>query len=60
MVEKTELDELIWHLLREFPEGFKICEVIQEGVSYKRAIPKSFWLDEEKGYYGILGLNGIM
>lgn len=59
MVEKTELDELIWHLLRGFSEGFKICEVIQEGVSYKRAIPKSFWLDEEKGYYGILGLNTL-
>ena len=59
MVEKRELDELIWHLLRGFPEVFKICEVIQEGVSYKRAIPKSFWLDEEKGYYGILGLNTL-
>lgn len=59
MVKKTELDDLIWNLLRGFPESFKVCEVIQEGVSYKRAIPKSFWLDEEKGYYGILGLKTL-
>ena len=59
MVERTELDKLICNLLRGFQKGFKICEIIQEGVSYPRAIPKSFWLDEEKGYYGILGLNNL-
>ena len=59
MVEKTKLDQLIWNLLRGFQTGFKTCEIIQEGVSYTRAIPKSFWLDEEKGYYGILGLYDL-
>lgn len=59
MVEKTELNKLIWQLLRGIQVGFKTCEVIQEGVSYTRAIPKSFWLDEEKGYYGILGLSNL-
>lgn len=59
MVEKKELDKLIWYLLRGFPEGFKVCKVIHEGFSYKRAIPKAFWLDEEKGYYGILGFHTV-
>lgn len=59
MVERKELDKLVWNLLRGFPIGFQICETIQEGVSYPRAIPKSFWLDEDKGYYGILGLNNL-
>ncbi len=59
MVEKTKLDQLIWNLLRGFQTGFKTCEIIQEGISYTRAIPKSFWLDEEKGYYGILGLYDL-
>ena len=59
MVEKTKLDQLIWNLLRGFQTGFKTCEIIQEGVSYARAIPKSFWLDEEKGYFGILGLKHL-
>ena len=59
MVEKKELDDLMWHILRGFNEGFEICSVIQEGVSYKKSIPKSFWLDERKGYYGIMGLNKI-
>lgn len=57
MVEAKELDDLIWRILRGSREGFATCEVIQEGVSYKRAIPKSFWLDERKGYYGILGFE---
>ena len=57
MVRKAELDELIYDLLRGSPYGFETCEAIQEGVSYKRSIPKSFWLDEKKGYYGILGLK---
>lgn len=59
MVEKRELDNLIWKLLRGFREGFEVCEIIQEGVSYTRAIPKSFWRDEAKGYYGILGLYNL-
>lgn len=59
MVEKTELNKLIWNLLRGRSEEFKICEIIQEGVSYPRGIPKSFWRDEEKGYYGILGLKNL-
>lgn len=57
MVRKAELDELIYDLLRGSPYGVETCEAIQEGVSYKRSIPKSFWLDEKKGYYGILGLK---
>lgn len=36
-------------------EGFKICELITEALSYKRSIPESFWTDEMKGAYGILG-----
>lgn len=57
MVRKAELDELIYDLLRGTSYGFEACEAIQEGVSYKRSIPKSFWLDEKKGYYGILGIK---
>lgn len=59
MVERKEMDELIWNLLRGFPEGFEICELVQEAVSYKRSIPKLFWLDEDKAGYGILGLNNL-
>lgn len=55
MVEEKEMNEVIWYLLRGFPEGFKICELIQEAVSYKRSIPKLFWIDEDKAGYGILG-----
>lgn len=59
MVEEKEMNELIWYLLRGFPEGFKICELIQEAVSYKRSIPKLFWIDEDKAGYGILGLHNL-
>ena len=46
MVEKEELNEFIWHLLRGFQEGFSDCKRIQAGLSYKRIIPKSEFLDE--------------
>ena len=59
MVEEKEMNELIWYLLRGSPEGFKICELIQEAVSYKRGIPKSFWIAEDKAGYGILGLHNL-
>ena len=55
MVEKEELNQLIWHLLRGFREGFSDCQKIKEGLSYKRIIPKSFWYDSLDGYIGILG-----
>ena len=55
MVEKEELNEFIWHLLRGFQEGFSDCKRIQAGLSYKRIIPKSFWDDPIDGYIGILG-----
>ncbi len=60
MVEEKEMNELIWYLLRGFPEGFKICELIQEAVSYKRSIPKLFWIDEDKAGYGILGFTILL
>ena len=59
MVEKEQLDVLIWNLLRGLQLGFNVCAVIQEGVSYKKAIPKAFWNDEKKGRYGILGLHAL-
>lgn len=40
MVEKEKLNKLIWRLLRGFQEGFSDCRTIQEGLSYKRIIPK--------------------
>ena len=60
MIEEKEMNELIWKLLRGFPEGFKICELIQEAVSYKSGIPKLFWIDENKaGRCGILGFHKL-
>ena len=59
MVERKEMDELIRHLLRGFSDGFEICELIQEAVSYPRSIPKAFWYDEGKAGYGILGLHNL-
>ena len=55
MVEKEELNKLIWRLLRGFQEGFSDCKRIQAGLSYKRIIPKSFWDDPIDGYIVILG-----
>ena len=55
MVEKEELNQLIWHLLRGFREGFSDCQKIREGLSYKRIIPKSFWDNPEYGYLEIFG-----
>ena len=57
MVEKKELDNLIWQILRGYSVGFMTCGVIHEGVSYKKSIPKAFWRDENKGVYGILGFD---
>lgn len=59
MVAKKELNELMWMLLRGHREGFEICKIIQEAVSYKKQIPKSFWLDENKALYGVLGLTNL-
>lgn len=51
MLEKAILDTLIWYLLRGLEEGFKACELIQEALSYKKAIPKSFWIGREAEAY---------
>lgn len=59
MIDKKELDELVWSILRGFPSGFKTCSLIQEAVDYIRVIHKTFWTDEEKGGYGILGMHNL-
>jgi hypothetical protein len=59
MVEKQFLDDLIWTILRGFENGYKICSLIQEATEFPKKIPKSFWNDEDKGYYGILGYKDI-
>lgn len=55
MVEKEALNQLIWDLLWGFQEEFSNCQRIQEGLSYKRIIPKSFWYDPEDGCLEIFG-----
>lgn len=54
MDSKTRND-FIKSLLHGLRDGFETCELIMEALSYKRAIPESFWTDEMKGACGILG-----
>lgn len=58
MDNKTR-DDFIKSLLHGHREGFEICELITEALSYKKSIPNSFWADEMKGAYGILGMYRI-
>lgn len=59
LVNEKELDEFIYGLHRGFIGQFKLCSVIQEGVSYKKSIPKKFWSDEDKACYGIFGMSHL-
>lgn len=60
---ESELDdtyqELLDGILHGYQHAFETCKLVSEALSYKRAIPKSFWLDENKGLYGILDLYQV-
>lgn len=54
-MDNNTQNDFIKSLLQGLRDGFETCELIMEALSYKRAIPESFWTDEKKGAYGILG-----
>lgn len=59
MVAHEEMEAFIRGLLRGYQSSFEECNLIMMACSYKRAIPTSFWNDEKRGFYGILGLKGL-
>ncbi len=59
-MEELRNKEDIVNLINGISHGFKPnideCALIWEAISFKSAIPKSFWEDEEKGGCGLCGL----
>lgn len=59
MINHEEKVEFLNSVLHGQRYGFDTCKLIREALSYKGRIPKSFWSDEDKAAYGIMGLHDV-
>ena len=51
--------DFLYGLLHGYRFAFETCELITEALSYKKAIPKSFWVNELKETCIVLGAYRI-
>lgn len=59
MINDKEKNDFLYYIAHGLQDGFHTCKLIREALNYKGRIPKSFWLDENKGFYGICGLYQV-
>jgi len=59
LIEEDEMRNFMYGVMRGIRGCFEECAAIEEAVSFKSNIPRSFWKDEEKGGLGIMGYEHL-
>lgn len=56
MVKKDVMELVLDEMEGGKRDSFQQCELIMEGISFKKRIPESFWNDENKAGLGIMDI----